>query len=338
MKPISKTLAIAGIVLIALIGCAAWYLAGSSPGYTGQPEPITVGTIFNEYSGLVFIAQDQDFFSANGLNVTFRDHASSVESAGELENGTTDITLVPEYTMAIAAFARKNISILGNIDKYQSVFLITRKDHGIEQIADLNGRKIGVSRGTIGEFYLGRFLLLNGISQKNVTLVPLRTSEYVDAIANGDVDAVVVVYMFLDQSRERLGDRLGAWPIQNSQKGYVVLVSRSDWAASHGETIIRFLQSLRQAEMYSVAHPAETRAIIGKRMHYSDATMAAVWPDHQYSLTLDQSLIAAMEDESGWMIQHNLTNATMVPDFRNYLHPEGLREVKPESVNIIGMT
>jgi hypothetical protein len=45
-----------------------------------------------------------------------------------------------------------------------------------------------------------------------------------------------------------------------------------------------------------------------------------------------------MEDESGWMIQNNLTNATAVPDFRNYLYPEGLREIKPESINIIGMT
>jgi NitT/TauT family transport system substrate-binding protein len=53
-------------------------------------------------------------------------------------------------------------------------------------------------------------------------------------------------------------------------------------------------------------------------------------------VTLDQSLILAMEDEARWMIANNLTNATEVPDFRNYIYEEGLRAVRPGSVNIIG--
>jgi len=56
-----------------------------------------------------------------------------------------------------------------------------------------------------------------------------------------------------------------------------------------------------------------------------------------YSLTLDQSLITAMEDESRWMISGNMTNATAIPDFLHYVDVKGLDTVKPESVNIIGM-
>jgi len=63
--------------------------------------------------------------------------------------------------------------------------------------------------------------------------------------------------------------------------------------------------------------------------------MATVWQQNQFSLTLDQSLVLAMEDEARWMIRNNLTNATAIPDFRNFLYTDGLDTVKPGSVKII---
>ena len=62
----------------------------------------------------------------------------------------------------------------------------------------------------------------------------------------------------------------------------------------------------------------------------------AEWPRHRFSLSLDQSLILAMEDEGRWMIRNNLTDAETVPDFRQYLSTDGLERVSPESVKIIG--
>ena len=62
--------------------------------------------------------------------------------------------------------------------------------------------------------------------------------------------------------------------------------------------------------------------------------MATIWPDHQFSLTLDQSLLIAMEDEGRWMIKNNLTTEKTMPDFRDYIYTKGLEEVKPDAVNI----
>jgi len=322
------------IAVVALVVAGAWFLGSSGLGSQETPESITLGNMLYEYSGLVFIADDRGFFAANGLNVTLRDYVSTVASITGLENNETDITLVPEYSIVTEAFKKENITVIGNSDKYESVFLISRKDRGIENVSDLKGRKIGGSKGTIGEFYLGRFLELNGMRIEDVTFTDMPTTQYVETITNGSVDAVIVVYKYLDQSREQLGSNLVAWPIQSSQKGYVVLTCRNDWASSHPETIIKVLKSVKQAEDYAITHPAEARAIIQKRMNYTDTAMADFWPDHEYALTLDQSLITAMEDEARWMIANNLTNATEVPDFREYISTEGLKAVKPGSVRI----
>ena len=62
--------------------------------------------------------------------------------------------------------------------------------------------------------------------------------------------------------------------------------------------------------------------------------MAVIWPQHQFSLTLDRSLLMAMSDEGRWMIKNNLTTEKTLPYFRDYIYTEGLEEVKPEAVNI----
>jgi len=62
----------------------------------------------------------------------------------------------------------------------------------------------------------------------------------------------------------------------------------------------------------------------------------AAWSRNQFSLSLDQSLITAMEDEARWMIKNKLTSKKQgVPDFMNYIYIDGLKAVKPEAVNII---
>ena len=64
------------------------------------------------------------------------------------------------------------------------------------------------------------------------------------------------------------------------------------------------------------------KAIVQKRLNYTDAYMATVWPQHQYSLTLDQSLLTAMEDEGRWMIKNNLTTEKTITRFQG-LHLHG---------------
>ena len=41
-----------------------------------------------------------------------------------------------------------------------------------------------------------------------------------------------------------------------------------------------------------------------------------------------------MGDEARWIIASNLTNATTVPDFRNFIYTKGLDDVNPGTVNI----
>ena len=150
---------IAVVFAITLVGSGAWPFPNSGTTYSGTPESITIGEKPYESSGLIYIAEDQGYFAGNGLNVTMRDYNSGPGTIDGLLNYEVDIGLSSEYAVIGKLFEKKNINVIGNIDKSQTTYLIGLKDRGIENVTDLKGKKIGITRGGSGEFYLGRFLI-----------------------------------------------------------------------------------------------------------------------------------------------------------------------------------
>jgi NitT/TauT family transport system substrate-binding protein len=126
-----------------------------------------------------------------------------------------------------------------------------------------------------------------------------------------------------------------AFPIQSGQPGYGAITCRNDWIKAHPEIVHQFLKSLAQAEDYLTRNPGAAKAIVRKRLNYDDGFTETIWSENQFSLSLDQSLVTAMEDEARWMIKNKLTTEKQVPDFLNYIYEDGLKKIKPEAVNII---
>ena len=331
MKRIVAATAI--MVALVLAGLGIWYFMSSLTADSGTTESIIIEELPYESYGLIYIAEEQGLFARNGLNVTMRNYGGPNFLNGLLSD-EVDIGLSSEYVFVRKVLNQANISVIGNIDRYQNVYLIGRKDKGIEKVSDLSGKKIGLTRNTISEFYLGRFLDLHGMSVRDVTLSNMPPSQYMQAITNGSIEALLTGN-FIDQIQEQLGNNAVLWPTQNGQNSYYVMSCRSDWAAGHPVQINRFLKSLAQAEDYMTNHPNEAKAIVQKRLNYTDAYMAKIWPKNEFSLTLDQSLVVAMEDEGRWMIANNLTTAKTIPDIRDHIYTKGLEGVLPESVNVI---
>ena len=265
-----KKIVAAGIAVIAalvLVGSGQWPFPDSSQTYSGTPLSITIGEKPYEANALFYIAEDQGFFARNGLNVTTLIYNSVPEALNGMLNDEVDMGLASEYAIVGKLFNKENIYIIGNIDRFQSLFLIGRKDKGIEDISDLKGKKIGLTRDAIGEFYLGRFLDLHSMSVQDVTLVNTPPPHQVQALTNGSVDALVTSSNNIEIIKERLGSNVVLWSVQNSQAGYLTMSCRSDWAASHPDQINRLLKSLVQAEEYVIDHPDQARAIVQKRLN-----------------------------------------------------------------------
>jgi len=286
-------------------------------------------------SALIHIAENQGIFKSNGLHITFKEYVSGAEAVNGLMRSEVDFSVAPEFVIIQHVLNKEGIRVLGSISEVDNTYLVARIDRGIHNPPDLKYKRIGIRQQASGRFYFGRFLELNGLSIKQVNLVDVNADNFLSAIIDGEVDAVVTYPPYVDQLNQQLGGSATVWPIQNSQPGYSLLVSRDDLILKHPDFANRFLKSLTQAEQYYVLHPSEVKAIVQSKLKLDSAAMEANWTGSQFSLSLDQSLIIAMEDEARWMISNNLTAEKQVPNLLDYIYEDALKAIKPEAVNII---
>jgi NitT/TauT family transport system substrate-binding protein len=332
-----KKFFITGLIVIALLVIAfAGFPFATSPSWpSGPPLPLTIGIYPEIINTLLYIADDRGFFLDNGLNVTIRSYDSGMAASEAMERGEIELAALSEYAFVGQAFQNPAIAVIASQDKSQRFYIISQEGRGIVGIQDLSGKRIGIACRTAAEFYLGRFLMLHGIGFRNVTIADIKPRDSVDAFRAGKIDAFVAERTAVEELRCMPDGPVISWPAQGNQPSFNLVAGRRDWIAGHPELVAKFLRALDTASEYAAGHPAEAQMIVKKRLNLTDAYTTAVWPDHQFSLSLDQSLVFAMEDEARWMIANNLTNTTKVPDFRPYILTDGLESVKSGSVNII---
>lgn len=322
------------ILVIAIVLSSFVYLNSQKP-YSGTVESISIGVIPLELNTLIYMANDQHYFASNGLNVTFKSYDSGFDAVKGMLNGETNIAFASEFVVAEDALANSSFYTFGSIAKYNIYNVVARTDNGISDISDLAGKTVGVAFGSIAQFYLGSFLELNNINPSEVTVVNVPNAQTANALANGTVDAVVTYQPIINQIESLLHNDTVIWPAQSDQLGYFDAVCTTSWATTHSDAIARFLKALIQSENYVTSHQNQAIASVTKTLNYSSSYLPSVWSNYQFSVTLDQSQILAMQTEAQWLISNNLTNTTSVPNFLNYVYVNGLESVQPNAVNII---
>lgn len=325
---------LSGILIAVFI---SWSCAGLQGAYSGPADSVVIAWSPFEHSALLYIAEDQLFFTRNGLKVTLHKYDLPILSVNGMLKGEADIVVgLADFAFVGRVLQKERIRTFGNIDKSEIIYLIGRRDQGIEKASDLKGKKVGITYQSASQFYFGRFLEVNGINMRDILLVNVKTpDEWMNAVVNGDIDAVVTGQPYVNSIKERMGLNAVSWPVQSSQLLFTLLVSTDEWIAKHPELVRKFLTSLAQAEEFVRRNPVEAKAIVQKRLGLDAAYMETAWSQNQFSLTLDRSLILAMEDEARWMISNGLTAEKTVPNFLDYIYEDGLRAIKPETVNII---
>ena len=323
------------LVFAALLILAVGLLAcGQS---TNEPvEKLTIGVFKGVFSSLIWIAESQDYFPDNGLDVTIQDeYETGIAPVRDAIDGKVDIASGAEFVLVSVSFDNKHLKAISTIDLADAIELVARKEHGITQPTDLRGKTIAVPKNTQAEFFLGRFLTLNDLSLDDVNIVGMTPSELVNAIVAGTIDAAMIWEPNIFNISNMLGDNLITFPGQSGQEFYFLMVATDEVITAHPEAIERFLKALVAADNFVKQFPDQAKDIVTERLDVEEDYVASVWPKNDFTTSLPQSLILAMDDEARWSIANNLTDKKVVPNYLDYIYLDGLEALKPEAVEII---
>jgi sulfonate transport system substrate-binding protein len=245
---------------IALIALFAVLLSG-----TAQAEKLTVNADFAYYNPVSLVLKSKHWLEeALGPDVAL----VWIQSAGSnkaLEFLNARSLDVGSTAGAAALLGRANgnpIKTVYVFSKPEWTALVTRADTPIQSIADLEGKRVAVTRGTDPHIFLLRALASAGLTEHDIKIVPLQHADGRLALDRGDVDAWAGLDPFMAQAELESHDRLFfRAPDLNT---YGVLNVREAFLAEHPEIVEKIIAAYERGRLWSLDHKAELAAILAE--------------------------------------------------------------------------
>jgi NitT/TauT family transport system substrate-binding protein len=330
------TIGIIIICVVVIIGIGIYSLTHKQPEkYSGPVEKIIVGSPLQGISSLVYLAQDNGYFKENKLDVEIIKCSSGLEAVQKLLDGEIDIALGTDFVFTSNSFDHDNLRVIGSIAKADVEEFVMRKDSGISSPENLKGKKIGIKRKSSTEYHLGSFLVFNGLTLDDIEMIDLSPAELFAALQNNEVDAIITWPPYAFNVKNQLGDNALSWSAQSGHEFYWIAITTQDKIPAKELAFEKFLTALVQSEEYVNHNNAEAKKIITKYLDTNEKYMNYHWPKHKFFVELPQTLLIKLDSQARWRIQNNLTQATEIPNYMNFLYLEALDNVKPEVVTII---
>jgi len=327
-------------MVIALLMAAAAGLVGGCTGVEKPAEPpkqVSIGIgATTLLPALVHIADEKGYFLDQGLDVMITGYPTGKTALTAALDGEVDVATVADTPIVFSSFERNDFSVFVTIlDSAQNFKALARKDRNITIPQDLMGKKVATSIGTTAHFFMAAFLGMNGIDAADVEIVDLRPGEMVEAIVNGDVDAIFAWEPNVSQAAERLGDNALMLP---SNVGYMAtfnLAATNHFIENNPELLAGMVRALGEAEQFVDDNRDESIDILATRLAADKGEIDRLWDGNRFRLTLSQTLLTTLEDQARWAIRSGLTDKTEVPNFLGFIHLDALDEVRPEAISII---
>lgn len=149
----------------------------------------------------VFAGVEKGIFAKHGLDAEVIMYPTGVEMINGLLNGAQDVNVMGSVPFLAGVSNGFPLVLIGHLhgdptrDSYaDNVSIVAGPDAGIGEgeIKKLEGKRIGLPRGSGAEGYALGILDAAGMNQDAVTIVNIKPSELVTALQNRDVDAIAI--------------------------------------------------------------------------------------------------------------------------------------------------
>lgn len=182
--------------------------------------------------------------------------------------------------------------------------IIGRRSAGIEKLGDLRGKKIGTVPRTSSAFYLHKMLQSAGLTEEDVTIVPLwPMDKYKTALANHEVDAVTIWEPGVEYAKDSIGG--DAIEFQD-HRVYRELFNLHTTAANLHDPvkrakIVNFVRAIVEASERIRSHPDDALSLVVVATGLNAELIQRTWHHEGYPGIMVDDLLDVLEEEEVWV-------------------------------------
>lgn len=208
------------------------------------------------------LASELGWFREEGVDVALIRPEQSDERVAGLAAGDLDAIAAPLGDVLLAARSHPDVRIVLVTDVSAGADAIVARP-GLERVADLRGRRIGVRTASSGEALVAAMLERHGLRADQVHRVDADGADVPALIARGAIDAGHTWEPYLSQS-VRAGNRVLFSTADPADHLPSVVAIRGDWLRAHPAAARGFVRAWLRAAEWGRAHPDSARAVVAR--------------------------------------------------------------------------
>lgn len=310
--------ALAGIAGLLLQGCApsdepaTQSAAGATPPAAetaAAPATATAGALAPiKVSGSFWIELSPVLVAAN----SFYPQQLTVGEGGitRIISGEADLATNAETQLLRESITNPDLRIIMTVT--ESFYrLVARRSAGIQTLADLKGKRVMLPANTSANYYLEAMLRTVGLSDADVTIVPLPPQQgeqtgmdqMSDALARGDVDAISIWEPEPEDAIEQLGDDAIVFQDRSVYREVFNLHARAPDLADPAKrrSIVEFVRAVAEATDALKEDPEQYWPHVSSITSFSVEEIAMGWPEMEFPVQIIPDMLDVLEVEETWV-------------------------------------
>ncbi|MEG3639235.1 ABC transporter substrate-binding protein [Magnetococcus sp. PR-3] len=325
-------------LLVAFIGLGGWLLPTSTIDQTDAKLVTIAVSPLSFASYTIFIAQERGYFAAEGLTVRLEHHPHGLSAMQALQAGEVDYASSSETPLIRHILKGAEFRILASmITANHHVGIVARRDRGITRSADLVGKRIGVTQGSNGAYYLDLCLLMHGLSSSSVTRVHLKPTEMKSALVAGEIDAASVWNPVKYALIKELNEGAFSTDLKGLYAPHFILSVHARHLQRNPDQVEAMMKAMLRAAEYVKEHRDQANVIAARYMKSTPELLHSLSATYDFTLKLDQSLISILEQQAHWIGNGlKVEKAQPIPNFLEYIAHQPLVSVAPDRVTVFG--
>jgi putative hydroxymethylpyrimidine transport system substrate-binding protein len=256
-------------------------LLGTANAQAADKLTLLLDWFINPDHAPLFVAQEQGYFAAHGLEVEMIAPADPNDPPKLVAAGKADIALSYQPQLHVQVAAGLPLTRFGTLIATPLNTLLVLADGPIKSIADLKGRKVGYSVGGFEDALLRVMLARHGLTLDDITLVNVNFS-LSPALLSGQVDAVIGAYRNFELNQMAIEGHPGRafYVEEEGVPTYDELILVANPERMDRAVLRRFLDALEEGVRYLINHPDESwQLFIRGRKELDDELNRLAWRD-----------------------------------------------------------
>lgn len=326
-----RTYLIVALVIVVLATAIAFRVFHGSG--TVGPRTLVWGGPRN-ISMIAIIADKKGFFEKEGLDIRSNYVQTGKIAMDAIVSGDLDFGVIVDTNIAFVEFQEgADIQVIAAIAEKYDDAIVARRDLGIENPKDLEGKTLAILPGTTSHRFADLFVDFYGLDRSKIKFVNLSPPSIQAGILNGSIPAGSVWQPFRYNVEQALGDRAVQFNDRAIYKAYSLIAVRRPFSEEHAKEIEAFLRALIAAEDFIRSNVDEAIGILSEELRMAPEVLRAIWDEYDLRVQLDTRMVQVFTEEGEWIKRSQKGfESKQVPSYNRILESKFLEHIDASRV------